>query len=231
MPLRSADRRAFTLLEMLVAMALMSVIAGSLYAALRVGFRARDSAVAAVKPVRAAELAVELLRKDVESALPPTGILAGGFLGQDATDSAGRDADTLLLHSCAHVPAPAQRACDVRMVELALETPSNGGAPALVRRVTTNLLAVETVEPAQEVLCRGVSEFNVRYFDGSDWAESWDSSARGDALPAAVEITLELERPETTRADAEGYRISRILLLHCGGGAAEEATQIIRTTR
>jgi len=216
---------------MLVAMALMSVIAGSLYAGLRIGFKARESAVAAVKPVRAAELAVELLRKDIESALPPTGILAGGFLGLDATDSAGRDADTLLFHSCAHVPAPAQRACDVRMVELAVETPSDGGAPALVRRVTTDLLAVETVESAQEVLCRGVSAFNLRYFDGSEWPDSWDSSARGDALPTAVEITLELERPETNRPDAEGYRLSRVLLLHCGGSGAEEATQIIRTTR
>ena len=221
---------AFTLLEMIVAMALMSVIAGSLYASLHIGFRARESAAAALEPVRMAELGIELLRKDMESALPPTGILAGEFVGHDAKDDVGRDADTLLFHSSANVPELSERACDIRRVELALASVSDGTARALIRGITTNLLATETVEPEEEVLCRAVLAFNLRYFDGSDWLDSWDSTTQSDVLPVAIEVTLELEGPELTQPAEGGYRVSRVFLLPCSSPAAEEGTQVIRSS-
>ena len=221
---------AFTLLEMIVAMALMSVIAGSLYASLHIGFRARESAAAALEPVRMAELGIELLRKDMESALPPTGILAGEFVGHDAKDDVGRDADTLLFHSSANVPELSERACDIRRIELALASVSDGTERALIRGITTNLLATETVEPEEEVLCRAVLAFNLRYFDGSDWLDSWDSTTQGDVLPVAIEVTLELEGPEPTQPAGGGYRVSRVFLLPCSSPAAEEGTQVIRSS-
>jgi hypothetical protein len=56
----------------------------------------------------------------------------------------------------------------------------------------------------KEIVCRGVSSFNVRYYDGTDWQDSWDayntnyttdsSNNVVPQLPAAVEITLELDR-------------------------------------
>jgi prepilin-type N-terminal cleavage/methylation domain-containing protein len=91
----SASRRAFTLLELLVALAMAGIIAGSLYSALRIGFRARTSAEAGVEPVRTAELATALLRSDFESALPATGTLAGPFVGVDGTGDGGLAADTV----------------------------------------------------------------------------------------------------------------------------------------
>jgi len=219
---------AFTLLEMLVAMALMSVIAASLYASLHIGFRARESAMAAVERVRMAELGIEILRKDIESALPPTGILAGEFIGQDAIDESGRDADTLLFHSSAHVPELSERASDIRKVELAFALVSDGTERALIRGITTDLLATESVEPEEEVLCHGVLAFNLRYFDGSEWLDGWDSTTHGDVLPLAIEITLEVARPEATEPAAGGYRVSRVFLLPCSYLDAEEGTQVIR---
>ena len=72
-----------------------------------------------------------------------------------------------------------------------------------------------------------VGHFVDQDFGGEDWRPR----------PAEISFSLDSGRTREHRvrfrvpADAEGYRISRILLLHCGGGAAEEATQIIRTTR
>jgi len=219
---------AFTLLEMVVAMALMSVLAASLYASLYIGFRARESAVAALEPVRTAELALELLGEDLESALPPTGILAGEFVGQDEKNDSGLDADTLRFHSSAHDPEQAERACDIRKIEIAFTSLPDGTERVLVRRITTNLLAPETVEPKEEILCRRVLSFNSRYFDGSDWQENWDSSSQGNVLPLAVEVTLEVERPTRRQTVANGYRLSRVFLLPCSRAAAEEGTQVIR---
>jgi len=219
-----------TLLEMLVAMALMGVLAVSLYASLHIGFRARRSAAAALEPVRTAELAMELVRQDIESALPPTGILAGEFIGQDAKDDLQRDADMLLLHSSAHGEDDGQSAPDIRRIELAVTSLSDGTGNVLLRRTTTNLLAPEMVQAEEEVLCRRVMAFNLRYFDGSDWLDNWDSSTQGDLLPLAIEVTLEVERPEATTPAAGGYRLSRVFLLPCSIPAAEEGTQVIRSS-
>ena len=85
----------FTLLELLVALTMAVILAGSLYTTLRIGFRARTQAESAVEPIRTAELATGLLRADFESALPAKGTLAGAFVGVDNTGDGGLPADTV----------------------------------------------------------------------------------------------------------------------------------------
>jgi prepilin-type N-terminal cleavage/methylation domain-containing protein len=75
--------KGFTLLELLVAMTLMVVVASCLYAALYIGFRAQRSALSAVHPTSQAMDAIELLKQDIYGVLPPTGVLAGTFIGTD----------------------------------------------------------------------------------------------------------------------------------------------------
>ena len=75
-----------------------------------------------------------------------------------------------------------------------------GGAPALAR-VTQKPdgkldASIESGEPDEEaVICRNVRTFFVRYYDGQQMLETWDSTQLNNALPMAVEITLELDRP------------------------------------
>jgi general secretion pathway protein J len=223
-------RSDFTLLEMLVALALVSVIAGALYGSLHVAFKARESAEAAVEPVRRAELTITLIRGDVESVLPPTGLLAAEFVGEDATDAGGRDADTLVLHSSANIPAADRPACDIRMVELSCEPDDTGKDNLIVRRITTRLLAPETAEPVEEVLCRNVEAFNLRYFDGSGWVESWNSSSAGNALPEAVEVTIAMRRERSGMDDLEPYRVARVLRVRCDGPTQQRGGRINRAS-
>lgn len=207
--------RAFTLLELLVATAMTAVLAGSLYATLHVAFKARRTATESVEHVRRAELAVGLLRADIESAVVPRGILAGGFLGEDATDAAGRPSDVLMLHCTADGAQVTEGVGDVRMVEFACESADDGEGTVLVRRLTRNLLATRVEEPAEEVICRGVRSFDLRYFDGVDWQDKWDSAAQGNALPRAVEVTLELVAATDTGVDEGGRWISRVFQVPC----------------
>ncbi|HOJ40614.1 MAG TPA: type II secretion system protein GspJ, partial [bacterium] len=87
--------------------------------------------------------------------------------------------------------------------------------PKLLRRLTVNLLSPEEPEPIEELLCQPVSSFTLRYFDGSQWLETWDSTTRGDCLPVAVEITI--ERPVTQdSAENKEHRIfRRVVNLPC----------------
>ena len=225
--LRSATKSsAFTLLEMLLALALMSILAGSLYASLHIAFRSRDSALAAIEPLDKAAVALEMLREDIEAALPPNGILAAEFVGQDGQDDAGRDADTLALYSSAGRCPPGQTASDVRRVEFSVESSPDEQEGTLVRRVTSILLAPEVYEPEAEVLCRGVRAVQLRYFDGSAWQDNWDSVSLGNVLPLAVEATLEVQRPRAGAAGTEGYRLSRVFLLPCAIPPEEGTTTV-----
>lgn len=207
--------RAFTLLEMLVATAMISVLAGSFYATLRVAFRAQRSALQTIEPVRRAKLTVDLLRSDIQSALIPKGVLAGSFLGEDATDVSGRDCDALLLHCTNSGQEETEATGDVRMVELYCELADDGTGLRLVRRITSNLLAPRVEEPPEEVLCRGLWSFNLRYFDGSDWQDSWDSGNRDNVLPLAVEVTIQLQTDQKAEQDIAGYWTSEVFLVPC----------------
>lgn len=227
---RKSIMSAFTLLEMLLALAMMSMLATSLYVSLHTGFKARESAEATLAPARAAGIAMELLREDIESALPPRGILAADFVGVDGITDDGEDGDTLVFHSSAHVPEEGERACDVRKTELAIESLDDGTQRALLRKITTNLLAPTVPEPREEVLCRGIRGFNVRYFDGAEWLDSWDSTAQDDVLPSAVEVTLHVDVPGRDPSPSGGYQFTRVFLLQCGGATAGEGTRVIRRT-
>ncbi len=223
---RRGQSRAFTLLELLVATAMTAVLAGSLYATLHTAFKARDTATATVGQMRKAELAVELIRADIESAVVPSGILAGAFLGEDGLDAAGRPADSLLLHCTADGGADTEGAGDIRMVELACQPAAEGEGMTLLRRLTLNLLATRVEQPAEEVLCSGVRSFDLKYFDGMDWQDSWDSGARDNVLPLAVQTTLELLAEDGTSSDEGGYLVFRVFQIPCGSAAAGTQTEM-----
>ncbi|MFH0965930.1 MAG: GspJ family type II secretion system protein [Planctomycetota bacterium] len=224
--IRPARNSAFTLLEMLVALALIGILAGSLYMSLRIGFLARRRAEETILPVRAAALALDLLGRDVVSTLPPTGILAGGFLGEDAElGSSGEDADELVFHAI--VDASTDDGSGIRRIDFVVAQDEEGGG-VLLRRVTANLLAPTTPEPAEETICRNVKAFKLRYFDGSAWVDGWDSSLRENALPLAVEAELTLRRRDATEgASDDGYKLVRVFLLPCAVSATGEGAGVM----
>src|SRR4051812_18647482 len=79
-------RDGFTLLELLIALPLVALVILSLFAAIRIATRHRESVEAAVEPSRTADLAFELIRKDLENARPVSTAnavaLAAGFTGK-----------------------------------------------------------------------------------------------------------------------------------------------------
>jgi prepilin-type N-terminal cleavage/methylation domain-containing protein len=234
-------RPAFTLLEMILAIAMVAMLSGTLYMSLNVAFKARDSAHAAVGPMRQASVAMDLIRQDLESVPPPSPtptdtttaplLLNGPFYGgiqQIGTGgsptsvldffSIGRDT---VLPAAQNLPQPLSEG--VRRIAFLVRTDLQPqGPPVLVRRITRNLLSQAQQEPEEEILCRGVRGFVVRYYDGVEWLEEWDSTTLGDVLPMAVEITLEMDKspgqtqsPWLTPAQSEPYRITRVFPLPC----------------
>lgn len=199
--------RGFTLLELLLALAMTVVIAGTLAASLYIAFRANSSAHAAVDAGRVAGAINHILADDLATALPPNGVLAAEFIGEK---------NTLSFYA-----AGAQKSAvpsDIQRVEYEL-VPAATALNDLVRRVDTNLLAQVTPELDDEVICRDVAVFELRYFDGLAWSDRWDSTENEDRLPTAIEVSLEL-KPQ--RPGGREIMSVQILRIPCGVAASTE---------
>jgi len=203
--LRTRQEEAFTLLELLVAMVLMVVAASCLYTALYTGFRAYRSASSAIEPTSLAINAIELLKGDICSVLPPGGALAGAFTGTDSAGLKGVDTDFLEFYTTHIYADDEDLAGGLGKIELLLEedVDNDDGTYQLVRRVTTNLLPPRDVEPDEQILCRNVVSLNLRYYDGDDWVDDWDSTADANSLPLAVEIDIQIAHNGKHNRDQE----------------------------
>jgi prepilin-type N-terminal cleavage/methylation domain-containing protein len=218
--------RAFTLLELLVAMALMVVVAACLYTVLYTSFRARRSALLAVEPTALAINAIELIKQDAYGVLPPTGTLAGAFLGTDSRGINGVNADSLEFYTT-HIYADGGNLVGgLGKVELILDqdTDDDRGSYRLVRKVTTNLLSPRAVESDEQVLCRNVMSLNLRYFNGDGWLTEWDSTAETNSLPLAMEIDIQLLHSATnSAAEPQRRRLTQSFPIPCGGTTEQES--------
>ena len=232
--------RGFTLLELIVALAMVAALCVPLYQTLRIAFKAKVRAEADMIPSRVSELAMEFLRSDIECALQPTPnspgyatttttpvvqaagtsatvpvSLAGSFVGIDSRDDRGHDGDDLTFYTTSDGPEHIAGDGEIKLVELTVLTPNGSTDHVLVRRVTRNLLSPQPVNPDDEVLCRHVASFNLRYYDGTDWQDSWDSTQQSNELPVAVEVTLQLDPPADAPQNQPAKKFIRIFPIVC----------------
>lgn len=203
------QRHGFTLLEVLVSIAIIAVLSIAVFSSLGVAFNARRSATETTEPYRKLQLTMGMIRQDLQSALPPTGMLVDETLGREDEDDDGQPMDSLRFFSSSP-PMPWEghpvgfRRIDLLLREdedlLATETP-NGHI--LVRQIVRNTFAPVEPEPQEEILCRNVRAFNLRYFDGADWVDEWDAEIQDNTLPKAVEVYIELmpDNPEDAEDD------------------------------
>jgi hypothetical protein len=106
---------------------------------------------------------------------------------------------------------------DIKKVEYACVTDPSSRETTLVRRLTTNLLAPTLPAPTEETICTGVRSVTMTYFDGAAWQTDWDSTTVADAMPLAVQVTLQLNIPGASPHEPS-YTMTRILPIPRGQG-------------
>lgn len=214
------SRRGFTLIELMLATAMTAMLALSLFASLSVAFHARRTAAGAVDPLRALNVAVDLLARDLQNVPPPTGLLKGTFIGTHqaqpgpAINNEPASADNLDFRTLS-VEGPTDSPLRDGIHEVYLMLRNDVNPPVLVRQAVRNLLSTVQQNPEEEVLLRNVRSFALRYYDGSTWQEEWDSEAQGQVLPMAVGMTIAVDNPSATTPDAPPLVMTRIIPLSC----------------
>jgi type II secretion system protein J len=223
--IRRARASAFTLLELLVAMAMVAILAVSLYASMQITFRAQKRADAAVDPPRTAQIAMDMIQQDLTNAVSPGGQLAGNFEGTAGSDDRGHEADDINFYSTTESPQHADANGEIKNIELTVITPTNSSDHLLVRRVTRNLLSLNSVAtPDPEFVCDHVNSFTAQYYDGTNWNTTWDSTAEDNTLPVAVQVTLNLDRADSTAAGGiQTYSYTRVFPIPCSTAEFDSA--------
>lgn len=197
MPMNNTQTRGFTLLELLVALAVFAIMAVAAYGGLRSVLFTRAAVDEENRRLAAVQLAVFRLEQDIEQTLPrgirdeygePQPALSGGALLDEALILTRAGWDNPLGQTRANLQRVAYRWQDGRLWRLYWPVLDQGGP----------------VEPRETLLLDQVQEFKVRFLDQGDvWQNDWppltDHTTRDsrppdpNALPRAVEITLTLE--------------------------------------
>jgi hypothetical protein len=95
------------------------------------------------------------------------------------------------------------------------DSETKDGTYLLLRQVTTNLLAPNQLVANEQVLCRNVVSLNLRYYDGSDWLDEWDSTADSNSLPLAVEVDIEIARHDKRSKEVQKRRLTQSFAIPC----------------
>lgn len=165
----------FTLIEMLVALALTSMIAVAGSTLLIGTVRASDQLGKTTQSVSEIELAHTLMRDDFANIQ----ILAGDAGRPDFTSA---PFVAFVRDGWSH-PVPD----DNRASLLAVEYQFREGT--LIRRAWLRPDPVADTPHVDRVLATGLSRMTARYFDGREWLPEWRAGTEG--MPSAIELTLE----------------------------------------
>jgi general secretion pathway protein J len=165
----------FTLIEMLVALALTSMIAVAGSTLLIGTVRASDSLGKATRAVSDMELSHTLMRDDFANA-----VLTVGRLGRP-----GETASPFLSFVRDGWNHPSQDEMHTSL--LAVEYTYSGGT--LTRRAWLQPDPVQATPHVDRVLATGLSRLSARYFNGREWLPEWQGEETD--LPKAIELRLE----------------------------------------
>ncbi len=181
-------RDGFTLIEVLVSIAILAVLAHLVYQAFADTADVVRQVSARADLDHRARVIFSRLGEELVASDWQTGNARTVFLGTDGMEG-GRAASTLRFSSRSHFRGePDVRESDLNLLAYGLE------AGALVRREEGNPFSITDRTVEREELAPGVAAFTLRYWDGTDWRDSWDAG-RAKALPSAVLVELSLEAP------------------------------------
>lgn len=173
--------RGFTLLEVLIAVGLLAVVSTLMYQAMSLTFRARETISRIEELNHAAQVALHRLTRDVSMAYLSNHV---DIKEPASTTLFVGTRESLLFTYLGHERRQrGARESDQGVVEYRLARDPEGDGYALIRREKSPPDTDPERGGTSEVLCSGVREFSVQYWDdkAEEWREEWKAEME-DAL-------------------------------------------------
>jgi type II secretory pathway component PulJ len=210
---------AFTLLELIVASLMFSIIMASISTAFYGAYQLRETNENDLRGEYQIRRALQIMKRDLRSAALPTTndssaievgseeeetnvVTLAGMMVTDASSSVG-SSPSLSFYSASAVIRTNLPWHEIQFVNYSLRTSitaSEGGGMDVVRSTTRNLLSEGVEDYDEQVLLSGVQNLLFEFYDGTTWLDAWDSSAQDPRAPKAIRTTFELV-PEPDQRD------------------------------
>jgi len=194
-------RRGFTLVEVLLAMAICAIVLVAINAVFVSAVRLRDHTSSRIAEALPIERTLQTLRRDLKGAVGPRGFLAGDFkcgvqtmgasMGISGQAAGGAGLDFFTTTGVLGDEGPWG---DLQEVFYELRAPAerNQAGLDLVRYANRNLLSTTLVTPDAQTLLSHVATLDCDCYDGIDWRSFWDTSSGDTNLPTAVRVRIHL---------------------------------------
>jgi len=200
-----AHPAGFTLLEVLLALAILAVIVTSIYGSFSTAARTIKQAEEIRDGADMARALISRMANDISNAY--LGGITGTFLYGKKAETEGEEKqriDSIDLTTLTNWRKPDSREMDLWEVGYHFKDRPDGTGRMLVRREKRELSKdIPPLEGGVEYeLTDAVEALQIRYQKATSWSDTWDSR-RGSGLPTAVEIVLTLAdgRVYMTQAD------------------------------
>lgn len=178
-----SPNRGFTLLELLIALALLSILSTAIYGTYFSLMRGRESATTGMESRRELRATLDMLRREINSALYSRANKKLHFVVEDR-DIFGKPASTLDFTAISAPSSNILPASD--MVNLRYQPVEKEKKIALGRQVKD---IFKIYDPVRYPQMEEVEGFLVECYDGGKWVKSWDT-AINMGLPKSVKVTV-----------------------------------------
>ncbi len=198
----SRRRPGFTLVEILLALSILSVILLLLLSAFTGASKAREALTARTRDFRQIRIAIDRLGTDLQGAFSST-IRESSALTLKEDTLAGNPAATLVF-TAFQLPETGTGRPPASVVKIKY-FPKVGadGASMELHREQADLPFIENKIPLREaLLAEGLKGFRVEVYDGSEWHKEWPASGGTKTiLPKKAAVTLIGASGETYRRE------------------------------
>jgi type II secretion system protein J len=203
--------RAFTLLEIIVALALFMLVAAAIFSSWSAVMRASKVGLTAAAKVQRSRIAMQTIEEALTSVQSfDADNQYYSFIGENGAEA------TLSFVSRLSDSFPRSGKFgdfNVRRVTFALE-PGPDSGKQLVLRQNPILMRLEDLKDEMEhpvVIAKDVKSFALEFWDGkpaggkpADWLDEWDQTNR---VPAMIKVTLQFKGDDTSQNSRENIKV------------------------
>jgi prepilin-type N-terminal cleavage/methylation domain-containing protein len=190
---------AFTLIELVLALAISSIVLAAIGTVFFGALRLRATIVAVAEQSLPVDRAIATMKDDLASIRPPS-TNGNGYIGPMGTDATAVGMNQPLIlelfTSSARISDDVPWG-DVQKIDYWLQNPTNKSAGLtgkdLIRGITRNLLASTPESPAPQKLLGNVQNLRFSYFDGTNWNDTWSVTLSN--IPLAIKAFLTFTTP------------------------------------
>lgn len=183
------NSKGFTLIEILLAVGILGIIFSMVYWTFDKTYDVIEGVQMETDRYRSVRLSLNKMSEEISSVYWREGYKDSLFIGEDIEEN-GHPRDSLRFMSASNYGSSAGgNESDMNIISYYLEKEEEGETYKLMHSEIRNIFSTSEEDREAYELGESLIGLNLRYFNGTDWVDSWNSDEL-KAVPLTVEIKI-----------------------------------------